>query len=251
VSHASEDDLILHYYGEARPSADLESHLASCADCRARLEQLRADLALVADDDVPERDERYGAEVWRRVGGRLAAPPRPAPVVAKRAPRRFVLPLAMAASLLLAFLVGRRFPSPEHVATPPIEQVRERILLVAVGTHLERSQMVLVELANADPSRPADIEAERRSADELVAESRLYRQAAVRAGEPGVASVLDELERVLIEVAHSPSPLPAAELAEIQRRIEARGVLFKIRVLGTQVRERQREAVGLPAGSVS
>ena len=41
-------------------------------------------------------------------------------------------------------------------------------------------------------------------------ESRLYRQAAVRAGEPGVASVLDELERVLIEVANSPPPVRRA-----------------------------------------
>ena len=35
--------------------------------------------------------------------------------------------------------------------------------------------------------------------------NRLYRQTVVRAGEPGMASLLEELERLLVEVAHRPS----------------------------------------------
>ena len=79
--------------------------------------------------------------------------------------------------------------------------------------------------------------------------SRLYRAAATRAGEPGVASVLEELERLLVDVAHRPAELSAAERIGLVRRIESRGLIFKVRVLGYQVREKQKEFV--PAGAVS
>jgi hypothetical protein len=138
---------------------------------------------------------------------------------------------------VVAFLLGQRFPAP----SPPISAaVRERILLVAVGNHLERSQMVLVELANAPTDAPLDVSAERASADVLVSANRLYRQTAVRSGETALAAVLEELERVLIEVAAGPERLSPADLGELQRRIEARGLLFKIRVVGSQVREREK-----------
>jgi hypothetical protein len=59
-------------------------------------------------------------------------------------------------------------------------------------------------------------------------------------GQAGVASVLDDLERVLLEIARSPSSLPSAEFESIRERIENQGLQFRIRVLGSRVRERQR-----------
>ena len=37
-THLSEDELILHYYGETERAdeARVESHLASCAECQSR-----------------------------------------------------------------------------------------------------------------------------------------------------------------------------------------------------------------------
>jgi hypothetical protein len=74
--------------------------------------------------------------------------------------------------------------------------------------------------------------------------NRLYRQTAVRAGEAGVASVLDDLERVLIDIATGPSTLSSAEFETVRRRIEERGILFKVRVVGSQMREREKESRG-------
>ena len=116
--------------------------------------------------------------------------------------------------------------------------VRERVLLVAVGDHLERSQMVLVELANAQTRGALDISQERQSADELLASNRLYRQTAAQIGETGVADLLDDLERVLVEVANGPSQVSMQELAAIQQRIEAQGILFKVKIIGSDIRER-------------
>lgn len=108
--------------------------------------------------------------------------------------------------------------------------------------------MILVELVNNPSTGPVDITAEQRRARDLVDENRLYRQAALKSGDTGVSSVLDELERTLLEVAHSPSKLDSEEFARIRERIEADGILFKIRVVGSNLRERERTPQAAPAG---
>ena len=162
--------------------------------------------------------------------------------------RRVWTPLGLAASLVLAFLLGRHWP---HEAPAPVSAAaRERILLVAVGDHLERSEMLLVELVNAGTDgQPVDISAQQQYAEELVGANRLYRQTVVRAGEPGMASLLDELERLLVEVAHRPSSLSPSDLADIRSRIESRGLLFRVRVIETQVREKEKETTKTAAGT--
>jgi hypothetical protein len=110
---------------------------------------------------------------------------------------------------------------------------------VAVGDHLERSQVALIELVNTQGGATVDISGERERARDLVRENRLYRQTAVGTGDPAVASVLDELERVLVEIANSPSSLTAAEFSKVRSRIEQQGIIFKVNVFGQRVRERE------------
>jgi anti-sigma factor RsiW len=236
VSHLTEEELVLHHFAEGEAPPPAEAHLAACAECREALAALRRDLGAVSLPEPPERGADYGAQVWARLQPQLQ------PRVRRRVfARRAWPPLAMAASLVLAFLLGRHWPHdppPAAVTTA----ARERILLVAVGDHLERSAMLLVELANAgDDGKPVDISAQQEWAEELVGENRLYRQTVVRSGEPGVASLLDELERLLVEVAHRPSSVSPAELSEIRGRIESRGLLFRVRVIESQVREKEKE----------
>jgi hypothetical protein len=229
--HPTEEDLILHFYAEGADGAAIEVHLASCPDCGRRFAVWGATLRAVVDEPVPDGGADYGARVWERLRPHL--PDKRAP----RAPlfRRFRVPLALAASLVAAFLLGRNLP-PRGEPTPPLAgPARERILLLAVGDHLERSRMVLLELVNADPKAPVDLSAEQRSVGELVAASRLYRQSARRAGDVGVASVLDDLERILIEVANGPATLSPSEAEALRQRLERQGTLFKMRVIGTRV----------------
>jgi hypothetical protein len=113
---------------------------------------------------------------------------------------------------------------------------RQRILLTSVADHLDRSERVLTDIMNGPRG---DISAEQRWADDLLDASRLYRQDAVDAGEDSVASVLDELERNLIEIVHSPSRISAADLDQIRRRIDAASLLFKVRVMSDELRKRE------------
>jgi hypothetical protein len=167
--------------------------------------------------------------------------PRLEPAAPRPFRRRLRPFLALAATIVLAFLLGRLTSTPRVVERPG--PVRERVLLVAVGDHLERSRLVLVELTHAEGGADVSIALGRERARDLVADNRLYRQTAEHNGQLGVASVLDELERVLLELANSPDTITREHLAQLVDRVEARGILFKVTVLGNQVHERQRALV--------
>jgi hypothetical protein len=144
--------------------------------------------------------------------------------------------------MLAAFFAGRFYPVVEGGGSKPITAKNdapggpEGVLLVAVGDYLERSQMVLVELANANSHGPLDISAEQERAGGLVAETRLYRQTAAHTGDANIDNVLEELERVLVDITHEPSKISPQGLENLRQRLESAGILFKIRVLGSNVR---------------
>jgi hypothetical protein len=84
-----------------------------------------------------------------------------------------------------------------------------------------------------------------------VAANRLYRQTAVANGDAGIADLLDELERVLVDLAASPEEISAEDLNTVRRRIESRSLLFKVRVISSEIRQRQQSIVQERAGSRS
>jgi len=114
-------------------------------------------------------------------------------------------------------------------------QLARRVLLLSVADHLERSDRVLTDIMN---SSAADLSVEQQWAGDLIAANRLFRQDAVDANEASVANVLDELERALLDVVHQPSDAPA-DLDQIRRRIDSAALLFKVRVLGNELRQRE------------
>lgn len=257
MNHPTDDQLVDYYYASSGDRDQMVgAHLRECAGCRSNFEALERTLAAVDAAPTPERGDDYCAQLWRRIEPRLGAQPA-SPWRAWLSPRRLTLAGAMTALLVAAFLAGlavrpsRKERTPGAVDVDRLAQARDRILLVAVGDHLERSQMVLVELENARPGAALDISSEQHRADDLVAANRLYRQTAERVGETGVARVLEELERVLLEIANSPSKISSPQLAELRKRIESQGILFKIRVVGTDVRERQKAATLQPARKTS
>jgi hypothetical protein len=253
VKHYTEDDLTLYYYGEGRRLTDIERHLDTCAACAALYREIAGTLAMVAAPDVPERGDQYGLEVWQRIRHKL--PDRETRPWWAWTPLARFDRLAFAAATMLilaAFVAGRVWPRPS--ASPPATEAvggaggsstavdsRQRILLASVADHLDRSERVLTDIMNA-PDR-GDISTEQQWADDLVTTSRLYRQDAVEVGEQSVAAVLEDLERSLLEIVHSPSKVSADDLDQIRRRIDAAALLFKVRVMSDELRGRE-EAPG-------
>jgi len=252
MKHIQDDDMVLHYYGEGDDRRAVEGHLSECAACRERFDSLARDMASMGTMEMPERGDEYGASVWARIQPRLEAAPD------RRwweslFPVRLTWPrLAIAGSvatlMMAAFVAGRYWQTPAvppaaTQAQAPAAVVRERILLVAVGEHLERSRVILAEISNRPSGNAIDLSSEQAVAQDLVATNRLYRQAAVDSGDPAMASVLEELERTLAEIANGPSTTTADGLASLRERIESQGLLFKVTVFGSQVQQRQRDAV--------
>jgi len=242
MKHFTEDELVLYHYGEVEDLDRCRAHLAECGVCAAQYDELQRVLALADEAPVPERGEEYGAATWQRVEPRL--PRRPDWRALFLKPRNWALAGALAGLVVAAFFIGRLSTPRIAPITAVAEPVRERVLLVAVGDHLERSQMVLLELANARPAGKTDISMEKDFAADLVDANRLFRQTAAQSGDADIAGVLDELERVLIEIAHGPAEVSAVQLKRIQERIESQGIIFKVRVIGSKV----RDAEGTPAG---
>ncbi len=237
MNHLNEEQLILHYYGESEDALTDELHLDQCEECRASYGSLQRALNTVDSLAVPERGPEYGDQVWQSIQRDVASARRARWPL--QAPWRWAAAVAFASLLAVAFLAGRYFPTTSHpVSTVADAQAGERVLMVAVGDYLERSQGVLVELANASPQAPLDISVEQSRAADLVSENRLYRQTALYTGQAGVANVLEELERALLDIAHAPSEISPQELEALRQRLEADGILFKIRVLGSNVRSK-------------
>jgi hypothetical protein len=260
MNHPNEEELIAYHGGDPTKREAISAHVADCPECRAELARIDAVLAALSSLPVPDPGADYGARVWQKIAPRL--PERP-PVrwwqfdssslaAGWRAwlePRRLAALGAVAALAIVAFVAGRitkQPPTTPGTVAADTSQIRERILVMAVGEHLGRSEMMLIELGNAEPDsrkqKEINISAERRRAEDLVKENRLYRQTALEQGDTALAGVLDELERVLLDVAHSPGQVTPLQLDEMQKRIAARGILFKVRVVGQELQQRERTA---------
>ena len=254
MKHLTEEELIAYREGEPTQREAIAEHLTSCTTCRTELDRIEAVLSALDNLPVPERGPEYGRAVWQQIAPRL-------PEKAGRGwrvwfePRRWVAIGAMAAVVLGAFVAGR-WSKPKDPGAPAasVAQVRERVLVVAVGEHLGKSEMVLMELANATQAqgqKQINISAEQLRAEDLLDANRLYRETAQQNGDAALADVLDDLERVLMDVAHSPQELTPAKLESLQKRIEAHGILFKVRVVGKELQEKQKTPNSAPTATES
>ncbi len=93
---------------------------------------------------------------------------------------------------------------------------------------------MLVQLAN---SAPSDLRDDQARAEDLLAANRLYRQSARLNNQPSVEELLDELEQYFIEISNAgPDELPL-----LKQRMTDQDILFKLRIVDAQLRERQRK----------
>lgn len=258
MNHLTEDQFVLLYYGDTDPYeiTGLEDHVAVCSECRKEFVRVRAWLGGIVAP-VPEPSEHYASDVWNRLvpllpekaaGRRLAWFERP----------KWVMAVTMAVVVFASFMIGRWFErNTEIMRSNTVRQItpadssemaaRERVLLAAVGDHLERTQIVLVELANTNPSPAVDISTQQDTARGLLADNRIYRQTAIQLRDAQIATLLDELERLLMDLSHLPAMPSASEFGDIRDQIEAQGLLFKVRVTGSELRSRQQNTIGRPS----
>jgi hypothetical protein len=266
--HIQDDELVAHYYGELSDAAEANAaaHLEECEVCRANLARLKRVMAAIDTVTMPEPPAGFEEQAWKRLQPSLGDV-RSSVRGDKRAGLSSISPWqlgawgSMAAGIVLAaFVAGRMWDQGAKGANGAMgangagatgssaigagtagveaaaEPVRERVLLVDLGDHLDRTEQALVEFVSRTDAARND-ETQTRSED-LVAANRLYRGTAEVTGDRAVTDVLDDLERVLIEIAGVPANAPASEVEAIRRRIDARDLLFKLRVMRMELEQR-------------
>ena len=113
-----------------------------------------------------------------------------------------------------------------------------RILRAAVENHLERSGRMLVEIANdGDTLDMPDLQAH---ADILLGSNRLYRRSLIEAGRAELIPLLEDLERVLLDIAHATPAESGDALVSIRTRIQEGGLLFKVRIVTSRLQQEER-----------
>jgi hypothetical protein len=240
MRHLTDEELLLDFYGEGSEDdrARTRAHIEQCEECRALDDELREVLAAIDAAPISEPPSGFEREMWARIEPLLP--------VERTWRMGWLMPrLAVAASigvlLVAAFAAGRVWDrQAQRSSTAEMDEamVTERLLRAAVEDHLDRSQRMLVELVNADYEVGAPAIGDRARAADLVAAGRLYRRSALQAGDAEIGALLEDLERVLVEVANGPADIAPEELARLRRRIDDQDLMFRVRVVAREIRER-------------
>lgn len=227
--------------------AAAERHAGSCAACAADLAALRSTLAVAAADEACAAEPHIAidwlrARVHARLDAAAAAPPPRARRVA------WVAGLATAAAVMVATIVSRPAPTPaaspavaEAVAEPEIvvsdealERMERTMARERTARYLDEAQDVLVTVSGAPrrcdrKTQHVDMGDETRRSRELLARRArldLDGSAALSAG-----PVLDDVEKVLREVASLENCARRRDVEAIHRHVQRERLLMKMELM--------------------
>jgi hypothetical protein len=247
--HPTDDDLTLHAYRDnsAEERAVVDRHLHECASCAAIAREIEALQQLASEVDVPEPEPGFEDAVWARLAPALPVRAVWPPARRQWSMRHVVTVGAWAATIGAVVIAGYRWNGREAVAPPQPtaaavapSQAQERVLLTALDAHFTQTEMLFVELMNAPDDAAGSMAFERATADDLVQSGRLYRATAAETGHRRLTDVLDDVQTVLTEVARGPENPGKQDLAAIRSRIEDDDLLFKVRAVTNDIRDRQQ-----------
>ena len=252
MRHLTEEQLIEYGYGEGN-KAFIEEHFAACRECEKAYGAVQSDLAEMKFADPPQREHPYGHNVWGRLRQQL-----PDYEVRRRnwlSGQWFRgLSYALAAALVLAsaFAGGRlwerrqaEIAATSHVAPlpPVVKHPPQRVVVVVLSDHLDRSERLLVELKHVDADSTEMVSPLRDEARSLLDANRICRQNAKQDDDPALTGALDHLDRLLAELANEPGGLNKATITRLQDEMNKDGLLFEVRVLRSRIPHAQGAGV--------
>jgi hypothetical protein len=247
MNHLTDEQMIDHHFHQ--PSAAVENHLKTCPQCAAAYAALQNDLTEWPQPAMPVRDASYGQQVWNSIAPSLAAyTPRPRRWLG--AGLRMGLVYATSCAVLVggAFYAGRFWEKhkqkqeQELTAQSNSAQNKQKVILVVLGDHLDRSERLLVELKHADGASAETVAPIRDEARTLLAANRVCRKDAAQMGDPALAGALDHLDSLLTDLSSQQEPLDPATISRLQSEMNSDGLLFEVRVLRSKIPDREETA---------
>lgn len=129
-----------------------------------------------------------------------------------------------------------REPKPgEQFASIP-ERVRSADAETMTAMHFERSETLLRSFRNVrlnEPGNAAEVSYERKSAQQLVYQNMMLRREADARGDVQVASLLENLEPILLDIANLPDKPKKDAVRVIRERVERKNIVALLRVNST------------------
>jgi hypothetical protein len=245
MSHLTEEELIAHTFAEDDKEG-VEQHLEACAECAKSYAALRSDLAEMEFAEVPPRDALHGKRVWESISGLLPAyEARKQSWLCGGLWRGLSYAAACTAVVTCAFIGGRLWERKQAQTVagnhsqqkqPSVAQSPQRVVVVVLSDHLDRSERLLMELKHADAGSAEMLSPLRDEARSLLAANRVCRKKA-KHDDAALTTALDHLDRLLAELANEPGDLNSASITRLQDEMNADRLLFEVRVL------RSRQAV--------
>jgi len=253
MKHLTEEQLIEYGYGEG-DKASIEEHFAECRECEKSYAAVQSDLVEMKFAAPPARAEDYGEAVWQTLRNQL-----PAYEVRRRSWlsgglfRGLSYAAACAVLVTCAFVGGRLWErhqaatsAKNHAAPapPPVAHAPQRVVVVVLSDHLDRSERLLVELKHVDADSSEMVSPLRDEARSLLVANRICRQNAKQDDDPALTGALDHLDRLLAELANEPGGLNSATITRLQDEMNKDGLLFEVRVLRSRIPRAQGTGVG-------
>lgn len=235
-------------YHELRPGQQklFDKHLAGCQTCSAEYQQLSWTLKVMDQHEQPEIQPEFWSDYWARLSQRLPERPRRTFWPDWRSwfppmelPGRPALIPIIAALLLVAtgIFIGRTtLLQPPGQGAPVQATVFDPSVIAEfnqlASSYLERSKMVLMGLDNFNPrlDDPAalNISSHRHLSQELLLQGRILRNHQVASTDPRLQILIDEIERVLLQVANSGGDDPMWTIRMAQEGIDKNSILLRI-----------------------
>ncbi len=231
---------------------EFDAHIAGCADCASLFEEMRATLDVMDRRRRPEPGGDFWDTYWERLQERMARDD--AVVDSSRSRRRRLTGswgfrvgaavVVLAAGVWIGRSVSPPRPAPRVIDTPKQEVATEShaperstggAAVVASADmrarrYIDRSQVVLLELVNAGGGRDevANLGAQRRRAQELVAQAGPLRSELTAPRDRRLRELVGQLELILREIAHLEEEDDLDAVDVIRSRVNREGVLFRI-----------------------
>ena len=223
--------------------ADFDAHLQSCPDCAKQYQQMAETLKVMSQRETAEPDEAYWANYSERLSERLES--EHDTLLRTRRPIRLPhLALrvgAVAALLMMGIFLGKwiwtdeqpgRFVS-ETTISPQDQTDAEAVLIDdRVQAYLQKSQVLLLALANFDPQTDdaitLNLPIQKRISESLVREASYLKTALNDPAHLRLRELVADLEIILLQIANLENEHDLEAVEMVRKGVDKQGVLFRI-----------------------
>lgn len=124
-------------------------------------------------------------------------------------------------------------PGEQFASIPPTERLRSGDAETMTAMHFEKAERLLTSFRNVrlnEPGAATNVGYERKRAKELVYQNMMLRREADAAGDFQIASLLENLQPILLDIANLPARPDQDSVRVIRERVERKNIVALLRV---------------------